>query len=135
MPVPGEVKCALSQRHPDSGREVGRTEAGWQKAGKGKVIKERHPNIVTILLVDSDDDGLGFMDSKTLKSVEMEQNLITRCAAVGSFNPTHATLIPQRNLAFLIWIQQVLARIGVQTIIYARFSSPVVYVLSPYSLH
>ena len=99
------------------------------------MIKERHLNTGTILLVDSDDDEPGFMDPKTLRIVEMQQNLITRYAAVGSFNPTHATLILQRGLAFRIWVQQVLARIGVQIIIYARFSSPVVYVSSPYSLH
>jgi len=58
-----------------------------------------------MLLVDSDDEELGFMDSKTLKSAEMEPNLITRCAAAGSFNPTHVTLILQRTLAFRRWIQ------------------------------
>ena len=72
MPVPEEVKSILSQRQSDPDREVGRTEAGWQKAGKGKVIKGRHSNAGSMLLVDSDDEGLGFMDSKTLRSAEMD---------------------------------------------------------------
>lgn len=72
MPVPEEVKSVLSQRQSDPEREVGRTEAGWQKAGKGKVIKGRHANAGDMLLVDSDDEGLGFMDSKTLRSAEMD---------------------------------------------------------------
>ena len=72
MPVPEEVKNALSQRQSDPEREVGRAEAGWQKAGRSKVIKGRHSNAGNMLLVDSDDEGLGFMDSKTLRSAEME---------------------------------------------------------------
>ena len=72
IPVPEAVKSALRQRQSDPGREVGRTEAGWQKAGKGKTMKGRHPNAGTMLLVDSDDEGLGFMDSKTLRSAEMD---------------------------------------------------------------
>jgi len=72
MPVPEEVKSALSQRLSDLGRAAGGTEAGWQKGEKGKVNKGRQNNASTMLLVDSDDEGLGFMDSKTLRSAEME---------------------------------------------------------------
>jgi hypothetical protein len=72
MPVPEEVKGILSRRQSDSEREVSGTEAGWQKTGKGKVTKGRQYNASTALLVDSDDEGLGFMDSKTLRSAEMD---------------------------------------------------------------
>lgn len=72
MPVPEEVKCVLSQRQSDPEREVSGTVAGWQKAEKRKMIKGRQSNASTTLLVDSDDEGLGFMDSKALRSAEME---------------------------------------------------------------
>ena len=72
MPVPEEVKSVLSQRWSDPEREVGGIEAGWQKAGKRKMIKGSQSNASTTLLVDSDDEGLGFMDSKALRSAEME---------------------------------------------------------------
>ncbi len=47
--------------------KVGRTKVGWQKAGKGEVIKGRYPNAGTMLLVDSDDEGLSFIDSEVRK--------------------------------------------------------------------
>lgn len=70
--VPEEVKGILSRRQSGPEQEVSGTEAGAQKAGRGKALKGRHSNASTTLLVDSDDEGLGFMDSKTLRSAEME---------------------------------------------------------------
>lgn len=70
LPVPKEVKRLLSQSDPE--REVSEAEVGTHKAGRRNVLKGRHSNASTALLVDSDDDGLGFLDSKTLRSAEME---------------------------------------------------------------
>jgi tRNA pseudouridine38-40 synthase len=69
--VPEEVKRVLSQRQAASEQEVSETKVGWQK-GRGKVLKGKGSKARVALLVDSDDEGLGFMDSTTLKSVEME---------------------------------------------------------------
>jgi tRNA pseudouridine38-40 synthase len=67
MPVPETVKSVLDQRYSDPEREVSGTDPGWQNAGRGKMIKRRQSGTV-----DSDDEGLGFMDSKALRSAEME---------------------------------------------------------------
>jgi len=72
LPVPEEISRILSQRQSDPEREVSGTEAGLRKAGRGKMIKGRRSNASTTLSVDSDDEELGFMDSKTLRSAEME---------------------------------------------------------------
>jgi hypothetical protein len=72
VPVPEEVKGVLSQRQSAPEQEVSGTEAGWQKARKGKMFKGRQSNASTTLLVDSDDEGLGFIDSDALRSAEMD---------------------------------------------------------------
>jgi len=69
VPVPEEVKTVLCQRQSIPNQEVSGIETGRQKAGRGKMFKARESNAS---LVDSDDEGLGFMDSDALRSAEME---------------------------------------------------------------
>lgn len=72
IPVPKEVEHLLNQQQSGTEREVSKAEEGSQKVGRGNVLKGRHFNASTALLVDSDDEELGFLDSKTLRSEEME---------------------------------------------------------------
>ena len=72
VPVPEEVKGALSQRQSASEREVSKIEAGGQKVARRKISGGRVSNASAVLLVDSDNEELGFIDSKTLRSAEME---------------------------------------------------------------
>jgi len=72
VPVPKEVKRLLNQQQPGPEREGSGTKVNSQKAGRGNAFAGRHSNASTVLLVDSEDEGLGFLDSKTLRSAEME---------------------------------------------------------------